>query len=89
MRDLVNASLAALNRPFDALYAGCGRPSIPPERLLRSTMLQLLSSIGSERPLVERLEYDLLFRWFVGLSIDDAVFNASSFSKSFELLQEP
>ncbi len=52
-------------------------------------MLQLLYSIGSERPLVERLEYDLLFRWFVGLSIDDAVFNASSFSKSFELLQEP
>jgi transposase len=86
MRDLVNASLAALDRSFEALYAGCGRPSIPPERLLRATLLQLLYSIRSERQLVERLEYDLLFRWFVGLSIDDAAFDASSFSKNRDRL---
>lgn len=86
MRDLVNASFAELDRSFEALYAGCGRPSIPPERLLRATMLQLLYSIRSERQLVERLEYDLLFRWFVGLSIDEAVFDASSFSKNRDRL---
>ena len=86
MRDLVNGSLASLDRPLEALYAGCGRPSIPPERLLRATLLQLLYSIRSERQLVERLEYDLLFRWFVGLSIDEAVFDASSFSKNRDRL---
>jgi transposase len=86
MGDLVNASLVELDRSFEALYAGCGRPSIPPERLLRATMLQLLYSIRSERQLVERLEYDLLFRWFVGLSIDEAVFDASSFSKNRDRL---
>jgi transposase len=86
MRDLVNGSLASLDRPLEALYAGCGRPSIAPERLLRATLLQLLYSIRSERQLVERLEYDLLFRWFVGLSIDEAVFDASSFSKNRDRL---
>ena len=86
MRDLVNGSLASPDRPLEALYAGCGRPSIPPERLLRATLLQLLYSIRSERQLVERLEYDLLFRWFVGLSIDEAVFDASSFSKNRDRL---
>ncbi len=62
------------------------RPSIPPERLLRATLLQLLYSIHSERQLVERIEFDLLFRWFVGLSIDEKVFDASSFSKNRDRL---
>ena len=79
MRRVTNAALAELDRAFSALYEGCGRPSIPPERLLRAALLQLLYSIRSERQLVERLEFDLLFRWFVGLSIDEKVFDASSF----------
>lgn len=86
MRELVNASLAALDGAFASLYAKGGRPSIAPERLLRATMLQMLYSIRSERQLVERLEYDLLFRWFVGLGVDDAVFDASTFSKNRDRL---
>ena len=86
MRDLVNAALAQLDASFEALYKDGGRPSIPPERLLRATMLQLLYSIRSERQLAERLEFDLLFRWFVGLGIDDAVFDASTFSKNRDRL---
>jgi len=86
MGRLTNATLADLDRAFSALYEGCGRPSIPPERLLRATLLQLLYSIRSERQLVERIEFDLLFRWFVGLSIDEKVFDASSFSKNRDRL---
>ena len=71
MRRLTDAALADLDGAFSALYEACGRPSIPPERLLRATLLQLLYSIRSERQLVERLEFDMLFRWFVGLSIVD------------------
>jgi transposase len=86
MRRLTNAALAELDQGFSALYVGFGRPSIPPERLLRATLLQLLYSIRSERQLVERIEFDLLFRWFVGLSIDEKVFDASSFSKNRDRL---
>src|SRR5271167_3952656 len=86
MRRLTNAALAKLDGAFSAVYEGCGRPSVPPERLLRATLLQLLFSIRSERQLVERLEFDLLFRWFVGLSIDDKVFDASTFSKNRDRL---
>jgi len=86
MRRLTNAALANLDGAFSALYEGCGRPSIPPERLLRATLLQLLYSIRSERQLVERIEFDLLFRWFVGLSIDEKVFDASTFSKNRDRL---
>ena len=86
MRRLTNAALAELDRAFSALYERCGRPSIPPERLLRATLLQLLYSIRSERQLVERMEFDLLFRWFVGLSIDEKVFDASTFSKNRDRL---
>jgi transposase len=67
IRDLVNGTLAALDRDFAGLYSLIGRPSIAPERLLRASLLQMLYSIRSERQLVERLEFDLLFRWFVGL----------------------
>ena len=86
MRRLTDAALADLDRAFSALYEACGRPSIPPERLLRATLLQLLYSIRSERQLVERLEFDMLFRWFVGLSIDETVFDASTFSKNRDRL---
>lgn len=86
MRDLVNTSLAALDGSFAALYAKTGRPSIAPERMLRAVLLQMLYSIRSERQLMERLEFDLLFRWFVGLGIDDAVWDASSFSKNRDRL---
>ena len=86
MRRLTDAALAELDGAFSALYVGFGRPSIPPERLLRATLLQLLYSIRSERQLVERIEFDLLFRWFVGLSIDEKVFDASSFSKNRDRL---
>ena len=86
MRRLTDAALADLDGAFSALYEACGRPSIPPERLLRAALLQLLYSIRSERQLVERLEFDMLFRWFVGLSIDEKVFDASTFSKNRDRL---
>lgn len=86
MRRLTNAALAELDRAFSALYERIGRPSIPPERLLRASLLQLLHSIRSERQLVERLEFDMLFRWFVGRSIDERVFDASTFSKNRDRL---
>jgi transposase len=86
MRRLTNAALAELDWAFSALYERIGRPSIAPERLLRATLLQLLYSIRSERQLVERIEFDLLFRWFVGLSIDEKVFDASTFSKNRDRL---
>jgi transposase len=86
MRLLVNATLESLDATFCRLYEKLGRPSIPPERLLRAMMLQLLYTIRSERQLVERLEYDMLFRWFVGLSMDERVFDASTFSKNRDRL---
>jgi transposase len=86
MRRLTNAALDELDARFSVLYEAVGRPSIPPERLLRAALLQLLYSIRSERQLVERIEFDLLFRWFVGLSIDETVFDASTFSKNRDRL---
>jgi transposase len=86
MRRLTNAALEKLDGDFSTLYEAGGRPSIPPERLLRATLLQFLYSIRSARQLVERLEFDLLFRWFVGLGIDEPAFDASSFSKNRDRL---
>ena len=86
MRRLTNAALAELDARFSALDEAVGRPSIPPERLLRASLLQLLYSIRSERQLVERLEFDLLFRWFVRLTIDESAFDASTFSKNRDRL---
>src|SRR4051794_10406463 len=71
IRAIVNAALAALGGELAPLYARVGRPSIPPEKLLRAMLLQAFYSIRSERQLMERLDYDLLFRWFVGLGVDD------------------
>ena len=84
---VVDEALEALNAEFDALYAGgAGRPSIPPEMLLRAMLLQAFYSIRSERQLMERLEFDLLFRWFVGLSADEPAWDHSTFSKNRDRL---
>ena len=86
IRDLVDAALAALSADFDTLYSRVGRPSIAPERLLRALLLQCFYSVRSERQLMERLDFDLLFRWFVGLGVDDPVWDASVFSKNRDRL---
>jgi transposase len=86
IRELVNGALATLDRTFETLYSADGRPSIPPERLVRASLLQLFYSIRSERQLMERLDFDLLFRWFVGLGIDDEVWDHSVFSKNRDRL---
>jgi transposase len=88
IRTIVNEALTALERDFAALYSPIGRPSIPPEKLLRAMLLQALYSIRSERLLMERLEYDLLFRWFVGIGVDDAAWDHSVFSKNRDRLLE-
>ena len=76
IRRLVDRALTELSSRFDELYASSGRPSIPPERLLRALLLQILFSVRSERQLMEQLDYNLLFRWFVGLGIDDRVWES-------------
>jgi transposase len=88
IRDIVNDALCALSGDFAVLYAPLGRPSIAPEKLLRATLLQAFYSIRSERQLMERLEFDLLFRWFVGLGIDDPAWDHSVFSKNRDRLLE-
>ena len=88
IRSVVNEALARLSREFSALYSWSARPSIPPEKLLRAMLLQAFYSIRSERQLMERLEFDLLFRWFVGIGVDDAAWDHSTFSKNRERLLE-
>ncbi|MDT7953979.1 MAG: IS5 family transposase [Acetobacteraceae bacterium] len=89
IRTIADASLEALSADFSELYAArMGRPSIAPERLLRAMLLQAFYGIRSERQLMERMEYDLLFRWFVGLGIDDGVWDHSTFSKNRDRLLE-
>ena len=86
IRAIVNEALSALEQEFAPLYARIGRPSIPPEMLLRAMLLQAFYSIRSERQLMERLEFDLLFRWFVGLGVDDPAWDHSTFSKNRDRL---
>src|ERR1700691_4708121 len=88
IRLIVNEALSALAGEFSALYSPIGRPSIPPEKLLRAMLLQAFYSIRSERQLMERLEYDVLFRWFVGIGVDAAVWDHSVFSKNRDRLLE-
>src|SRR6202162_71323 len=88
IREIVNGALSQLSADFEAMYAPLGRPSIPPEKLLRASLLQAFYSIRSERQLMERLEFDLLFRWFVGIGVDDAAWDHSVFSKTRERLLE-
>jgi transposase len=86
LRAMVDVVLRELSPQFDQLYSKVGRPSIPPEHLLRALLLQVLYSVRSERLLMEQLDYNVLFRWFVGLSIDDPVWDATTFSKNRERL---
>ena len=86
IREFVNAALTALTAEFAKLYSADGRPSIAPERLLRAALIQILFSIRSERQLMEQMEYNLLFRWFVGLGIDDPVWVPTAFTKNRDRL---
>lgn len=86
--ELVNKALGGLNGLFNEIYADHGRPSIPPEKLMRALLLQVFYSVRSERQICEQLRYNLLFRWFVGLAIDDAVWDHSVFSKNRDRLLE-
>ena len=88
IRRVADEALRALAARFAALYAETGRPSIPPEQLLRALLLQAFYSIRSERQLMEQLDYNLLFRWFVGLSVDDPVWVPTVFSKNRDRLRE-
>jgi transposase len=88
IRAMVDEVLRQLSPQFDAMYASVGRPSIAPEKLLRAQLLQMLYSIRSERLLMEEMDYNLLFRWFVGLNADDAVWDATVFTKNRDRLLE-
>jgi transposase len=88
IRLMVDDALKSLSRAFSRLYSAYGRPSIPPEKLLRALLLQVLYTIRSERMLMEQLEYNLLFRWFVGLNMDEAVWVPTVFSKNRDRLLE-
>jgi transposase len=86
IRGMVDEVLTQLSRRFDGMYARVGRPSIAPEKLLRAQLLQMLYSIRSERLLMEEMDYNLLFRWFVGLNADDEVWDATTFTKNRDRL---
>jgi transposase len=88
IREVVNEVLVALDAEFSAMYSALGRPSIAPERLLRGSLIQAFYTIRSERQLMEQLDYNLLFRWFVGLGIDDPVWDHSTYSKNRDRLLE-
>jgi transposase len=85
---MVDEVLQALSRQFDRMYASEGRPSIAPEKLLRAQLLQMLYSIRSERLLMEEIDYSILFRWFVGLNLDEEVWDATTFTKNCDRLLE-
>jgi len=86
IRQIVNEALTSLDGEFARLYSSEGRPSIAPERLLRASLLQAFFSVRSERQLMEQLDYNLMFRWFVGLGVDDAVWDATVFTKNRDRL---
>jgi transposase len=88
IKEITGRALKELSPDFERMYAPTGRPSIPPEKLIRALVLQVLYSIRSERMLIEQLNYNLLFRWFVGLSMDDEVWDHSTFSKNRDRLLE-
>src|ERR1700675_2487049 len=88
IRLMVDEILAQLSRRFDSMYASAGRPSIPPEKLLRAQFLQMLYSVRSERLLMEEIDYSILYRWFVGLNLDEQVWDATSFTKNRDRLLE-
>ena len=85
---MVDKVLKELSPEFNKMYSKVGRPSIPPEQLLRALLLQMLYSVRSERLLVEEIDYNILFRWFVGLNLDDEVWDATVFTKNRDRLLE-
>src|SRR5690606_5277596 len=86
LRKLIDEALADLDELFDTMYSDIGKASIAPERLIRASLLQVLYTIRSERQLVEHIQYNLLYRWFVGLEMEDTVWDHSTFSKNRERL---
>src|ERR1700721_2936110 len=86
IREMIDIGLASLSSVFNQMYSHTGRPSIAPEKLLRALLLQVLYSLRSERMLIEQLQYNLLFRWFVGMDMDEVIWNHSVYSKSRERL---
>jgi transposase len=88
LKKLVDEALEKLSKDFARLYSKTGRPSIPPEQLLRALLVQIFFSVRSERQLVEQLEYNMMFRWFVGLNLDDDIWNHSTFTKNRDRLLE-
>src|SRR4249919_535336 len=86
IRQMVDEALKALSPDFSGLYSTFGRPSIPPERLLRALLLQVLYTIRSERMLMEQLNYNLLYRWFVGLNMDEGVWDVTVYTKNRDRL---
>ena len=88
IRTMVDEILKQLSPQFGKMYAKVGRPSIPPEQFLRAQLLQMLYSVRSERLLMEEMDYNILFRWFVGLNLDDAVWDATVFTKNRDRLLE-
>lgn len=86
IRELVDQILRGMAKDFEGMYAKTGRPSVPPERLLRAVLLQIFYSVRSERMLMEQMNYNLLFRWFVGLELDEPVWNHAVFSKNRDRL---
>src|SRR5690349_7478132 len=88
IRAMADEALQNMSKRFDAMYAKTGRPSIPPEKLLRAQLVQMLYSIRSERLLVEEIDYSMLFRWFVGMNLDEPVWDVTVFTKNRNRLLE-
>ena len=86
IRAMADQALKNMTNRFDAMYAQTGRPSIPPEKLLRAQLIQMLYSVRSERLLMEEIDYSLLFRWFVGMNLDEAVWDVTVFTKNRDRL---
>src|SRR6478736_10374126 len=88
IRAMADEALKQMSERFDGMYSSTGRPSIPPEKLLRAQLIQMLYSIRSERLLMEEIDYSMLFRWFVGLNLDEEVWDATTFTKNRDRLLE-
>src|SRR5262247_2647822 len=88
IRSMADQALTNMSKRFDAMYATTGRPSIPPEKLLRAQLIQMLYSIRSERLLMEEIDYSMLFRWFIGMNLDEPVWDATVFTKNRNRLLE-
>src|SRR5450755_4449258 len=88
IREYADGALGSMSSEFEGLYSKIGRPSIAPEQLLRALLLQMLYSVRSERMLIEEIDYNILFRWFVGLNLDDEVWDATVFTKNRDRLLE-